>query len=140
MIKRKEIIETLNKTFNNDLSEKIENYVYDKYNDNLNFYYNKIFNIINNKTLVEKLKKSNKINRLDDINYYYNWSKIKIESDLINNQILVNNNTGSFGIFYCSKCKKKTKCVYNTAQTRSADEGLTSFITCCICSYTWKEN
>lgn len=39
---------------------------------------------------------------------------------------------------YCSSCKKKTKCDYYQLQTRSADEPMTTFVTCLECDKRWK--
>jgi len=40
--------------------------------------------------------------------------------------------------FTCRKCKSK-KCSYYQLQTRSADEPMTSFITCISCGTRWKQ-
>lgn len=43
------------------------------------------------------------------------------------------------GIFmWCSSCKKKSKCDYYQLQTRSADEPMTTFVTCLECDRRWK--
>jgi len=39
--------------------------------------------------------------------------------------------------FQCSKCKQR-KCRYRQAQTRSADEPMTTFVTCVNCNNRWK--
>ncbi len=39
---------------------------------------------------------------------------------------------------YCSGCRKKTKCDYYQMQTRSADEPMTTFVTCLECDKRWK--
>jgi DNA-directed RNA polymerase subunit M/transcription elongation factor TFIIS len=39
---------------------------------------------------------------------------------------------------YCSRCKKKSKCDYYQMQTRSADEPMTTFVTCLECDLEWK--
>jgi DNA-directed RNA polymerase subunit M/transcription elongation factor TFIIS len=39
---------------------------------------------------------------------------------------------------YCSGCKKKTNCDYYQMQTRSADEPMTTFVTCLECDKRWK--
>ena len=39
---------------------------------------------------------------------------------------------------YCSGCKKKTNCDYHQRQTRSADEPMTTFVTCLECDKRWK--
>ena len=47
-----------------------------------------------------------------------------------------NNQQGST-FFKCSKCRQNN-CVYFQMQTRSADEPMTTFITCLNCSNRWK--
>ncbi|KAF9039323.1 transcription factor S-II, central domain-containing protein [Panaeolus papilionaceus] len=39
--------------------------------------------------------------------------------------------------FQCSRCKQR-KCVYRQQQTRSADEPMTTFVTCTVCQNKWK--
>jgi DNA-directed RNA polymerase subunit M/transcription elongation factor TFIIS len=39
---------------------------------------------------------------------------------------------------FCSGCKKKTNCDYYQMQTRSADEPMTTFVTCLECDKRWK--
>jgi len=39
--------------------------------------------------------------------------------------------------FQCGRCKQR-KCRYRQAQTRSADEPMTTFVTCTNCNYRWK--
>jgi len=39
--------------------------------------------------------------------------------------------------FKCYKCKKR-KCTYYEMQTRSADEPMTTFVTCLSCGNRWK--
>jgi transcription elongation factor S-II len=39
--------------------------------------------------------------------------------------------------FTCRKCRSK-KCTYNQAQTRSADEPMTTFVSCIDCGNRWK--
>jgi len=39
---------------------------------------------------------------------------------------------------YCSGCKRKTNCDYHQRQTRSADEPMTTFVTCLECDKRWK--
>jgi transcription elongation factor S-II len=38
----------------------------------------------------------------------------------------------------CRKCRKKTNCDYYQLQTRSADEPMTTFVTCLECDSKWK--
>ncbi|KAF8639349.1 hypothetical protein AX17_001568 [Amanita inopinata Kibby_2008] len=39
--------------------------------------------------------------------------------------------------FQCQRCKQR-KCHYRQAQTRSADEPMTTFVTCTVCGNRWK--
>jgi DNA-directed RNA polymerase subunit M/transcription elongation factor TFIIS len=39
---------------------------------------------------------------------------------------------------YCSSCKRQTKCDHYQLQTRSADEPMTTFVTCLECDKRWK--
>ena len=39
--------------------------------------------------------------------------------------------------FVCGKCKMR-KCTYSQAQTRSADEPMTTFVTCLGCGHRWR--
>ena len=39
---------------------------------------------------------------------------------------------------FCQRCKKKTRCDYYQMQTRSADEPMTTFVTCLECDKRWK--
>lgn len=41
------------------------------------------------------------------------------------------------GFFTCKKCKSK-KTTYTQVQTRSADEPMTTFVTCLSCEFRWK--
>lgn len=41
-------------------------------------------------------------------------------------------------VIWCSGCKKKAKCTYYQMQTRSADEPMTTFVTCLECDKKWK--
>jgi DNA-directed RNA polymerase subunit M/transcription elongation factor TFIIS len=44
---------------------------------------------------------------------------------------------GYEGLFKCGKCKSK-KTTYYQMQTRSADEPMTTFVTCTLCANRWK--
>ena len=51
---------------------------------------------------------------------------------------LYSKNESASIIMWCSGCKKKTKCDYYQMQTRSADEPMTTFVTCLECDRQWK--
>lgn len=51
---------------------------------------------------------------------------------------LYSKNESAAIFMWCSACKKKTKCDYYQMQTRSADEPMTTFVTCLECDRKWK--
>ncbi|KAF9788393.1 transcription elongation factor [Thelephora terrestris] len=68
------------------------------------------------------------------------------ERQAANRKIVEENLFNSFGAaerqaeteaFQCGRCKQR-KCRYRQAQTRSADEPMTTFVTCTICNNRWK--
>ena len=67
----------------------------------------------------------------------------KIWKHLIEAKIKRDKNLGEIDIsaatdeFKCYKCKKRL-CTYYQLQTRSADEPMTTFITCLSCGNRWK--
>jgi transcription elongation factor S-II len=64
---------------------------------------------------------------------YYAEIKLKIMTKYIN----MNPEQEHDGFFKCGKCKSK-KTTYTQAQTRSADEPMTTFVTCLNCNHRWK--
>ena len=65
------------------------------------------------------------------------WEKIieeKIQRDKSKYEINIEATTDEFK---CSKCKKR-KCTYYELQTRSADEPMTTFVSCLSCGNHWK--
>jgi DNA-directed RNA polymerase subunit M/transcription elongation factor TFIIS len=67
------------------------------------------------------------------------YSKTKFEICKRENQIEKNKmrDDDYEGQFKCGKCKSK-KTDYYQLQTRSADEPMTTYVTCKACSYRWK--
>ncbi|GLC36228.1 hypothetical protein PLESTB_001366200 [Pleodorina starrii] len=47
------------------------------------------------------------------------------------------NNAATTDMFQCGRCKQR-KCTYYQMQTRSADEPMTTFVTCTNCGQRWK--
>lgn len=64
---------------------------------------------------------------------YYAKLKLKIMAKYIN----MNPEQEHDGLFKCSNCKTM-KTTYTQAQTRSADEPMTTFVTCLNCNKHWK--
>jgi DNA-directed RNA polymerase subunit M/transcription elongation factor TFIIS len=63
--------------------------------------------------------------------------KEHIEKQIEKDKHLYKNSSASI-FFYCSQCKKKARCDYYQMQTRSADEPMTTFVTCLECDRRWK--
>lgn len=155
---RKETSELLNTIIkNNKKTNQIENSIYIftsdtiKINDILTDYFNDIYNhkfieiyeningTINNNYLLNSII-NNEID-LNNIAYMKpeelfpdNWKKIINRLDLINEK---QKNMATTDIFTCKKCKKN-RCSVHQMQTRSADEPMTTFVTCIVCKNTWK--
>jgi hypothetical protein len=64
--------------------------------------------------------------------------KARIEAQIEKDKHLYSNTGAASIYFYCSGCKKKSKCDYYQLQTRSADEPMTTFVTCLECDKRWK--
>lgn len=96
---------------------------------------------------LEKLIEKNKIKLKNITKYNFSelnpnkWKKFKNDINILNEEIFNNKKINTTDQFKCPKCKNN-KCVYFQLQTRSADEGITSFITCISegCGFNWKEN
>jgi DNA-directed RNA polymerase subunit M/transcription elongation factor TFIIS len=65
------------------------------------------------------------------------WKK-HIEDTLESDKKLYSHKKAAAAVMYCSRCKKKTNCDYYLLQTRSADEPMTTFVTCLDCDHHWK--
>jgi DNA-directed RNA polymerase subunit M/transcription elongation factor TFIIS len=64
--------------------------------------------------------------------------KAAIEKMIEMEKKLFAKNTAASIFMWCSSCKKKSKCDYYQMQTRSADEPMTTFVTCLECDKRWK--
>lgn len=62
------------------------------------------------------------------------WDKIVKRLEYIE---FKKNNMATTDIYECRKCKQ-SKCYVYQAQTRSADEPMTTFVTCQVCANHWK--
>lgn len=61
----------------------------------------------------------------------------KIKEDNLFQSLSAKETEAETEAFQCSKCKQR-KCRYRQAQTRSADEPMTTFVTCTVCGNRWK--
>ena len=100
------------------------------------------FNIKNNDTIKTKLK--NKELKGSDIAFMdyselspEQWEVLKNEKQMRLENKYLPKIEASTDNFTCSKCKSN-KCTYYQLQTRSADEPMTTFVTCITCGNRWK--
>lgn len=96
-----------------------------------------------NKQIIDLIK-DKKINENNIVNLTYtelfpsHWQSIideKIKRDEMQKERIMHQTTD---LFTCYKCKQN-KCTYFELQTRSADEPITTFITCLNCGNKWKQ-
>ena len=101
-----------------------------------------LFNLKNNNKLLKKIKnKEIKAHKLAFMNHQEmdpeRWKPL-IEDKKIRDKNMydpqIDANTDNFT---CGKCKSK-RCSYYQLQTRSADEPMTTFVTCIDCGNRWK--
>lgn len=62
------------------------------------------------------------------------WEALRTKSL---NQVIFKQEVQEDGMFKCNKCKSM-KTVYYQMQTRSADEPMTTYVTCTNCNFKWK--
>ena len=65
------------------------------------------------------------------------WKELIDQKILKDKNKFENNVEASTDTFTCRKCKQN-KCTYYQMQTRSADEPMTCYISCCVCGNRWK--
>ena len=162
---RDEILKKFNTILNEEESKLVEKNIFDFVNEYINkknlnlklfkkLYISKsrqIYHNLNEKSYVENKKlqkllhKKIKLEKICDYSYHElnpnKWKKFSKDIDILNSEIFDNKKINTTDQFKCPKCKNN-KCVYFQLQTRSADEGITSFITCINegCGFNWKEN
>ena len=164
---RQKIVDIFSKILSEAISKKIERSIY-LYSKSIskqrnivplwdnsyfkNIYMNKSISLysnidknsyIKNESFVDKIKKK-KI-KLDEIafmnsqeifpKHWKEFSDIKYKREQM---MYEDTQEAMTDQFKCSRCKQR-KCTYYELQTRSADEGMTTFITCLVCGNRWKQ-
>lgn len=64
--------------------------------------------------------------------------RLLIQTTLEKDKAMYSKKTTASIHLFCSSCKRKTKCDTYQMQTRSADEPMTTFVTCLECDKRWK--
>lgn len=98
---------------------------------------------INNKNLINKLNNNEmKLNNLAFMTpqeiFPEHWKKMMDEKYNRDKYLYESVQEAMTDQFKCSRCKSR-KCTYYEMQTRSADEGMTLFVTCLTCGRRWKQ-
>ena len=65
------------------------------------------------------------------------WEDLILKNKKKMDMLSIENKGQGTAIFKCGKCKERN-CTYYQMQTRSADEPMTTFVTCLSCSNRWK--
>lgn len=100
---------------------------------------------IQNTTLLDKIN-SNKLNLLDLPNLEHfeifpeRWDFYIEKQKILDKRLTDIPPASTTDQFKCPKCKQR-KCTYVSVQIRSADEPMTSFVSCLVegCNYAWRE-
>ena len=66
-----------------------------------------------------------------------NWKKLLDDKNKRDKILYETRTETATDMFKCGRCKKR-KCTYYELQTRSADEPMTTFVTCLNCGKRWK--
>jgi len=65
------------------------------------------------------------------------WATLIKEKSVKDLNLFEDNSEAATDTFTCYKCRTK-KCTFYQLQTRSADEPMTTFVTCINCGFRWK--
>ena len=96
----------------------------------------------NNENLISKLRNGDltlkTLAEMTPIDLCPSRWKESIEKIIESEKKLYSTQKAASIFMWCSSCKKKAKCDYYQLQTRSADEPMTTFVTCLECNKKWK--
>ena len=163
MLPRSKIIQKFNSILDDEkTAEILEENVYidskkefspnvqDDNQDFIQFYMEKSRSIYDNlnpksyfdtKEAIDKFKKNNDIvlqKNIKDLRFKSLWKVIKQNQEILDKNLMDLKPTMETDQFLCKKCGQR-KTTFYTMQIRSADEAETSFITCLVCNYSWRE-
>lgn len=150
-------INSLSKFLNKKECKLLENEIYDfsqNYTNDFNLtnyeevYTHKFNDIYANLDIDSEIKNSYLLNAIKnneiDIKSIVNLSPEKLYPDkwkpIVDRMNWIEykkKNMATTDIFLCKKCNKR-KCTFYQLQTRSADEPMTTFVNCLVCSNSWK--
>ncbi len=100
-------------------------------------YRNRAMSLFSARKLVESMTPDEFVNTSEVDRHPERWMD-KLKQVAERDKALHSRKTTASAQMYCSSCKKKTNCDYYQMQTRSADEPMTTFVTCLECDKRWK--
>jgi transcription elongation factor S-II len=112
------------------------------YKKNFNKVYSNIHTNKNADFVIKKLRygiwePENIINMTHEELYPEMWEEFIIKNKKKMDLLSLDNKQQGSNMFKCGRCKKNN-CTYFQLQTRSADEPMTTFVTCLECNNRWK--
>lgn len=100
-------------------------------------YRSRAMNLFQVRTLAETMTPEEFVNTTEVDRHPERWvTRLKDVAE--KDKALYSRKTTASAQMYCSGCKRKTNCDYYQMQTRSADEPMTTFVTCLECDKRWK--
>lgn len=112
------------------------------YKKNFNKVYSNIRSNVNAEFVMNKIKygywePENIISMTHEELYPELWEELILKNKKKMDLLSLDNNQQGSTMFKCGRCKKNN-CTYFQLQTRSADEPMTTFVTCLECNNRWK--
>jgi len=102
-----------------------------------NISYNKNADFVLNKIKYGLWEPQNILSMKPQILYPDIWEELLLKNAKKMSMLGIQQNQQGTDIFRCGKCRKNN-CTYFQMQTRSADEPMTTFVTCLECGKRWK--
>ena len=129
------------KTTNPNLEEESEEFI-ELYLETSRSIYDNLnpksyFNTTEAKEKLDK-EKWNVTQNIQYLRYKNLWKIIRQNQEILDKNLMDLKPTTETDQFLCKKCNNR-KTTFYTMQIRSADEAETSFITCLVCNYSWRE-
>jgi DNA-directed RNA polymerase subunit M/transcription elongation factor TFIIS len=103
----------------------------------LNLYRNRAIDLYRYRQLLPTMTAEAFVNSTPMIQNPERWNEIVHRTSEKEKATHSKKQTASINMF-CRRCQKKTRCDYYQMQTRSADEPMTTFVTCLDCDLRWK--
>ena len=103
----------------------------------LNLYRNRAIDLYRYRQLMPTMSTDAFVNSTPLVQNPERWAEIV--QNTIEKEKATHSKKQTASIFlFCQRCQKKTRCDYYQMQTRSADEPMTTFVTCLECDKRWK--